>query len=770
VKFDPVQQDFSGGEISPRVQGHVGSDIYKVAVARLANLLPSPEGPFASRGGGEAVLASSASAFLVSLDGGPEPGLALEISGTQMRLVNKHGVQSWHERYDLSVTKGWTRTVGLAGYPTDWVWFDEKNDKVYLRGGGNIGTSPQFKVGTGPALRAFTATFFNSGDPITVRARRVSDNAIAGSMACLPGENVFNFTCAADADIIVLDFIVDGVGNKVANVWGLRLFRATTTMIRTGLTLPKVDGSLRYTTFWAYNTFYCICIMPGADEPFGVWYNVATPGDRTTAAWHVIGDVANSFPNPADPKALPLGRKPRITAVTAYQERLWFGFDDGQIRATVSGYGASAVPVVFDFTAPSSPPLAAQSLDLKLSGSSRAITWLVALQGLMMGLLDREMQFSLNQALALDPATGLTFDVKEQSFYGSDVDLAPVAVLDKILFPLRGRKRFRLGGFTFDGSASGFKAGEFSPLGEHLLRPGVRQTVHLRSPIPRVAFLMEDSTLAIATLDGKGNAAWARMSLPAPLDYVHSISGVETAFGSELWMTAAAGGTNALILRFADLDSVTRGELALEPDANPAGDSLLHYFDPTLEVPVMDLFIRRPVTALGSGGTGIEAAPLLDDIAPTLDVFAQRTYIGTVALPASGDVAPAAGYEGYTYVDADGLRQPGELVVGVRFGEHKMRSLPLEGGNPAGTSQGKMSRYTKLWLRLVDSYLPLVNGNPAAERLDGAPIDVLPALVTADVGYQEMTFTRGAILEISQDLPLRVEVSAIFGGAQVNAL
>jgi hypothetical protein len=53
---------------------------------------------------------------------------------------------------------------------------------------------------------------------------------------------------------------------------------------------------------------------------------------------------------------------------------------------------------------------------------------------------------------------------------------------------------------------------------------------------------------------------------------------------------------------------------------------------------------------------------------------------------------------------------------GSLYPEHRWTSLPLEGGNPVGTSQNLTSRKAQLYLRFVDSYLPLVNG----ARLSGA--------------------------------------------------
>jgi hypothetical protein len=119
-----------------------------------------------------------------------------------------------------------------------------------------------------------------------------------------------------------------------------------------------------------------------------------------------------------------------------------------------------------------------------------------------------------------------------------------------------------------------------------------------------------------------------------------------------------------------------------------------------------------------------------------------------------------------TWRDGDGKLRAEEVYAGQMFDTHRWTSLPLEGGNPVGTSQNKMSRKAQLYVRFVDSYLPKVNGTRAAERGPEDKMDLLGSRVTGDRRATELNFQRAAVVDVVMDKPLRMEVSAIFGGVR----
>ena len=106
------------------------------------------------------------------------------------------------------------------------------------------------------------------------------------------------------------------------------------------------------------------------------------------------------------------------------------------------------------------------------------------------------------------------------------------------------------------------------------------------------------------------------------------------------------------------------------------------------------------------------------------------------------------------------------------YSEHRFTTLPLEDvhANPVGNSQNLKSRKPQLHLRFVDSYMPLVNGVRPAENEATVTMGMPPARVTGDRRATELGNNQAAVVDVVMDLPLRMEVSALFGGAVMNNL
>jgi hypothetical protein len=187
--------------------------------------------------------------------------------------------------------------------------------------------------------------------------------------------------------------------------------------------------------------------------------------------------------------------------------------------------------------------------------------------------------------------------------------------------------------------------------------------------------------------------------------------------------------------------------------------------------PIMDAWLRVPVQAvtpatidLPGSWRGLEAC-----------VFANGNFLGVFPVIDDGSGDGQVTVDGLglpaTWVDKNGQRQASYMTFGIAYPGHRFQLLPLEGGNPAGTAQGSVSRRVQGFLRLVDSYLPLVDGVRVKDDREVAdPMDLLANRVTGDRRVTEMGYHRGAQLEVSMDLPLRVEVSAIFGPTASNSV
>jgi hypothetical protein len=128
------------------------------------------------------------------------------------------------------------------------------------------------------------------------------------------------------------------------------------------------------------------------------------------------------------------------------------------------------------------------------------------------------------------------------------------------------------------------------------------------------------------------------------------------------------------------------------------------------------------------------------------------------------DVTPVAGTA--TVVEAAAFGQ--QAFVGLIY-TNSFQLLDLEGLNQKGTSQTTKRRWNKVFLRLNDSAIPLVEGIPAKDRTPSTPMGLGEPFVTGDVEIVDLGSGAGDII-ISQDRPLISEVTTVFGKVQAGEI
>jgi hypothetical protein len=406
--------------------------------------------------------------------------------------------------------------------------------------------------------------------------------------------------------------------------------------------------------------------------------------------------------------------------------------------------------------------LADDPLDLNLASPNGKIAWMNVLRGLMLGTTRNEKLFS-DTALALDPATGGTFDLRDESSHGADPSLMAVDINDRVLFVQRGRRVLRLAGISIT-SDGGLVSEDVGVAGEHLTKARVRGMCYLKSPVPRVVLALDDGTGAVMTLVGKG-VAFSRFTIPACFGGIYNVVALDGDNDSELWVATE----NGVTLRARTFESDIEVKLVSLLNAVPAAPTHLVYNNDNPLPPVMDAWVRAPL--VNTGGAQYVIGLPASSVGQNAYALVNGQVRGPFAITAGGKVTfPADLLLDKTWVDAAGARRAQEIYVGLLLPDHRWTSLPLEGGNPVGTAQNLTSRKPQLYLRLVDSYLPLVNGKRLAERGPTDLTDVLAARVTGDRRATEEGFHRGGVVDVVMDVPLRMEVSAIFGGVVVNNL
>jgi hypothetical protein len=412
-------------------------------------------------------------------------------------------------------------------------------------------------------------------------------------------------------------------------------------------------------------------------------------------------------------------------------------------------------------------PLAEDPLNLTLASPTGNISWLTILRGLLLGTTSNEKIFPATSSFSVDPATGQSVSSEEESALGSDQALPALPVNDKILFLQKGRQVIRQASISIT-TSGGLVAEDIGAVGEHLTKPRVRSFCYLKTPVPRVVFAMDDGTGAVMTLGGKSRVAWSRFTLPAVYGGIYSVAALHGVRGSELFV----GTENGVTLHWETFESDILVRTVLIPQAAPAPAIKLVFDSENPLPPIMDGWQRCAINNdTGQQCVGLSASLVGQNVYALINGQLAGPYpvVANSGDDGSHAVTFPLGAYGVNWVDAAGNLRPQEAYVGLAYPEHRIVTLPLEGGNPAGTSQAYLTRFVQCYIRFVDSYRPTVGGFQVPERGAVDPTDFLAGRLTGDARATQLTFKRAAILEISQPLPLRLEVSAIFGGVQLNS-
>lgn len=433
--------------------------------------------------------------------------------------------------------------------------------------------------------------------------------------------------------------------------------------------------------------------------------------------------------------------------------------DATAVRVNGTGPG----PAAGDVLEVSTQPAAEDPLNLTLASPTGAIAWINVLRGLMMGTTTNEKLFDSSETVALDPATGAAPNAIDESSLGADTALPALDVGDKVLFVQRGREVLRMASISI-ATSGGLVSEDVGAIGEHLTKAVIQSMCYLKGPVPRVVFAFDDGTGAVLTLGGKTGQAWSRFTLPAAYGGIYSVAALNGARGSELFV----GTENGVTLHWRSFESRPSTRLLRVAQAAPAAPVKANVDPESVLPPVCDGWEHRAVFVVG--GVAKVQVGSTSLIGQSVYAFAQGQMYGPFVVAGDGTVTLAGLPAANIWLDGVGARRPLDVYLGVVFSEHGFTTLPLEGGNPVGTAQNLTSRKPQLYLRLVDSYLPEVNGSlpDTPERQPSDLMDMLPARTTGDVRATELNFQRAAVVDVEMPLPLRMEVAAIFGGATMN--
>ena len=110
-----------------------------------------------------------------------------------------------------------------------------------------------------------------------------------------------------------------------------------------------------------------------------------------------------------------------------------------------------------------------------------------------------------------------------------------------------------------------------------------------------------------------------------------------------------------------------------------------------------------------------------------------------------------------------------KYFVGLAF-KPLLKTLPMTAGDAPGQGnvQGAFKGWSEISVRVVNSAAPLINGQAPADRTPSTPMDLSEPTKTDDFKVMNLGYDHLGQIEITQDVPFRTTISAIFGKADIS--
>ena len=401
--------------------------------------------------------------------------------------------------------------------------------------------------------------------------------------------------------------------------------------------------------------------------------------------------------------------------VVFYQQRTWFGGTNTKPQTI----WASRVADFFNFTINSDPDSIApdDALELTLASyTQERIEWLSSEKVLLIGTTGSEQRLTPDQYISVNNVP----NIARTSSYGGR-HIQPVYIGELTIFIQGSGRQVRSYSQNTRTAIEQYISRDLAWFAEHVTESGVIAQSYELVPDSILWQVRADGVLISMTHDPSvdeenySSLGWARH----PTDgQVISVATIPNESADETWVCTKRG--DNYCIEYMDNAIFTDGALTTPPD--------------------------NDAELLGVGGLdhleGMEVSVIVDD-----------------AIQANKIVSGGQ-------IDFD---RPGKKVeVGLPY-ISKLEPTPYNDGNAAGTNLGTSQRWAQVYAKLVDSALPLINGERPAARDPSTPMGDPQALTSGDYDIQNLGWDLDGTIEVVQDLPKKTQLVALYGIYQSNA-
>ena len=720
----PIQTSFAGGELSPHLKGRVETELWKKSLAYCKNWEPLAHGPLVSKAGTRLAryfpdftpdcrvipfMRQGDAGFLLVMGNG-ELGVYDALSGDPVENEGFDCVRNPRFTYGWSYWN--TQTVGIV-------------NGRYILGAHDPVPGQIHQTTSSLAAGAYTLSIRYStaaGNGINVKVGTTgagSSDLLDGACEGTAGISDFRtktFTVTVGTPAFV------SVWLEIANSnWEfIEGGRPSAQLLEVALRAPGAgyvawDSGTTPKMPWTDVQLEAIQVVPDpAKNRVVLLHPEVAPHellfDPETGSW-TFGAITFTFDDPLSPP----WASPNFPAVgELYQGRLILGGIPNK-ASTIIG-SKSGEPYNFKTKATVDGktgvfPNCGFSLDISTKG---AIRWIQGHRTCLIGT-DKGEFILTAQGGVLTPSD---FEVRPQSGFGSAA-VQSLHLGELALYVSRDRRRLRT--LSFNLQENGWQTRDLTFTSEHMTGGLFREVHWISTGNDQVLGVMRSGELVGWTFNRPEQviAPW-RIDVGGE---VYSAAVIDSGSDDRVWLLVQRSGCVAL----------EQWSVADDPER---------------------VQVDSYISAVGVTGAGVTVFTGLTHLE------GEDVWLVNKGVP-SGPFTVAGGIIEVPEVDgSDGA------YIGL-WNPPEMELLPYEGSR--GGSSGAKERMVKLTLRLNDSAIPMIDGARAApDRTPSSPMDEVEPRMTGNVTARTLGWEAKGAVTITQDVPIRTEILAVYGVLSSN--